>query len=345
MKDQTNVIARAAEPIEAISIHVMRNLFQHLFTVLGSRKKLGMTLLIRAFCTLRVFAMTMTIFIVISSSVNAGIFTDDMGRKIELSEVPSRIISLAPSITETLFYLDLGDRIVGVTDFCNYPEEARKKPSIGFIISPDIEKIVSLKPDLVFATAEGNRPDVVETLKRVGIKVYVLDPHHLEDIFREVLSIGEMTGQIDTAREKVKDLRGKIETIQKRAEGMKRVKILYLISIDPMISAGPGSFIHDLIEIAGGENVAAQSVTRYPRMQMEEIVIKDPEVILGPPDIIENVRAWKRKWDKISAVRHNRIYSIDPDIISRPGPRIVEGLEQVYQYIHANSNFKNQILK
>lgn len=289
---------------------------------------------LRVFVPLWLTPLFMLAPVVSASTGWAKTFTDDMGRKIEISERPSRIISLAPSITEILFYLDLGDRVVGVTDFCNYPEEARKKPSIGFIISPDIEKIVSLKPDLVFATAEGNRPDVVDTLKRVGIKVYVLDPHNFEDIFREVLSIGELTGQTETAREKVRDLRAKIETIKKRAEGMKRVKILYLTSIDPMISAGPGSFIHDLIEIAGGENMAAQLSTRYPRIQMEEIIMRDPEVILGPPDIIENVRAWKRKWDKISAVRNNQIYSIDPDIISRPGPRIVEGLKQVFQYIH-----------
>lgn len=281
--------------------------------------------------------------LVVSASTGwAKTFTDDIGRKIEISERPSRIISLAPSITEILFYLDLGDRVVGVTDFCNYPEEARKKPSIGFIISPDIEKIVSLKPDLVFATAEGNRPDVVDTLKRVGIKVYVLNPHSLEDILQEILSIGEMTGQIDRAREKVEDLRSRIEAIRKRAEGIKRVKILYLISLDPIISAGPGSFIHNLIEIAGGENVAVQLSTRYPRMQMEEIVVRDPEVILGPPDVIKDIGAWKRKWDKIFAIRHNRVYSIDPDIINRPGPRIVEGLEQVFQYIHEKSKIKMQ---
>jgi len=263
-------------------------------------------------------------------------FTDDMGRKVELSESPTRIVSLAPSITEMLFYLDLGERVVGVTAFCNYPEEARRKPSIGFMINPDLEKIVSLQPDLVFATAEGNRRDVVDTLERVGIKVYVLAPYRLEDIFREILSIGEITGEGDRARERVKELKARVEAIRHKTEGVKGIKILYLISTDPIISVGKGSFIHDIIEIAGGENVAANLSTRYPRMQMEDIVVRDPEVILGPPDVIKEVGKWKRRWGKISAIKNDRIYSIDADIVNRPGPRVVEGVEVVYRYIHGD---------
>jgi iron complex transport system substrate-binding protein len=257
-----------------------------------------------------------------------------MGRKVEITKSPERIISLAPSLTEILFYLDLGERVIGVTDFCNYPEEARKRPSIGWLISPNLEKIISLKPDLVFATAEGNRADIVATLERVHVKVYVLSPHSLEDILQEVVSIGKITGQEEIARERVSNLSKRIEAVRKRAEGEKKVRVLYLASADPIISVGPGSFIHDIIEISGGDNIASQSFTRYPRIEMEEIILKDPEVIIAPPDIIETIRSWKSRWDGISAVRHHRIYSIDIDIISRPGPRIVDGLESIYGYLH-----------
>lgn len=264
----------------------------------------------------------------------AKTFTDDTGRKIELSEIPTRIISLAPSITEILFYLNLGDRIVGVTDFCNYPEEAKGKPSVGWLISPDVEKIISLKPDLVFATAEGNRPDIVDTLDRVNIKVYVLSPHNLEDIIREIISVGNITGQDEITKKRTGDLTMHIEAIKKRVKGVQRVRVLYLVSAGPMISVGPGSFIHDIIEIAGGENIMSQSPTRYPRIEMEEVIARDPEVIIVPPELLQSVRSWKDRWGGISAIKHERIYSIDPDIISRPGPRIVDGLEYMYRYIH-----------
>lgn len=282
------------------------------------------------------YLIVLAIFIIAPSSLFAKTFTDDLGRKIDLPQPPQRIVSLAPSITEILFYLGLGNRVAGVTDFCNYPEEARKKPSIGWIISPNVEKIILLRPDLVFVTAEGNRLDIVETLERVHIKVYVFNPHHIEDIMQEILSIGEIAGQGERAREQVSGLSRRIEAVKTKAEESQRVRVLYLISIDPMISVGPGSFIHDMIGISGGENVASRSVARYPRIEMEEIVHRDPEVIIAPSEIIETVRSWKGRWGGISAVKNDRIYPIDMDIVSRPGPRIVEGLERIYGEIHGH---------
>ncbi len=281
--------------------------------------------------------IVLAIFIIAPSSLFAKTFTDDLGRRIELSQPPQRIVSLAPSITEILFYLGLGDRVAGVTDFCDYPEEARKKPSIGWIINPNVEKIILLKPDLVFVTAEGNRPDIVETLERVHIKVYVFNPHRIEDIMKEIVSIGEIGGQEAQAREKVNGLMHRIEAVRKKAEERPRVKVLYLVSMDPMISVGPGSFIHDMIEISGGENVASRAVARYPRIEMEEIVHRDPEVIIAPSEIIETVRSWKGRWSGISAVKNDRIYPIDINIVSRPGPRIVEGLERIYGELHGSA--------
>lgn len=284
--------------------------------------------------TFQVLATALTIFIVVSSYAHANIFTDDIGRRIEIPKRPERIISLAPSITETLFYLNLGDRVIGVTDFCNYPEEASKKTSIGWLVSPDIERIISLKPDLVLATEEGNRRTVVDTLERVNISVYVLNPHSIEDVLKEIISIGKITGEEVPARKKAQDLTYRIETIRNKVGGSRKVRTLYLASAEPMISVGPGSFIYDIIEISGGENVISHSKVRYPRIEMEEIIRRNPEVIITLPELVDTVRSWNGKWDGISAVRYNRIYSIDPDIISRPGPRVVEALEQVYRDIH-----------
>lgn len=283
--------------------------------------------------TISIILLTITL-IFFPLFLYAKTFTDDTGRNIDINEIPSRIISLAPSITEILFYLNLGDRVVGVTDFCNFPVEANSKPRVGWLISPDVEKIISLKPELVFATAEGNRPDVVDTLERVNIRVYVLNPHSIADIMQEIISIGKITGKEEIAIQKVGKMKVYIELIKKKIEGSERIRVLYLVSVDPLISVGPGSFIHDAIEAAGGENVMSKSPTRYPKLGVEEIVARDPEVILIPPELLESVRDWKDRWSGISAVKHNRIYTIDTDIINRPGPRIVEGLEQIYRYIH-----------
>lgn len=295
------------------------------------------------------YILIIFIAIIFSTSVSiAASFTDDLGRKVELPKTPERIISLAPSITEILFYLGLGNKVTAVTDYCDYPEEARHKRKIGWIISPDVEKIISLKPDIVFATAEGNRSDIVDTLERVHIRVYVLDPHTIEDVLREIISIGEITGREKPAKKRVNELSRRINTIKKKVNikhkenerfpiknlRNDKIRVLYLISTEPIVSAGPGSFIHDIINSSGGVNILAQSPVRYPRVEMEEIVLRDPEVIIVSADSSDIKKPWKKRWGSISAVKNDRIYTIDPDIISRPGPRIVEGIEFIYGKIH-----------
>jgi iron complex transport system substrate-binding protein len=285
----------------------------------------------------RFFILLLTVFMFLSSSVIADLFIDDIGRTVSVSNRPQRIISLAPNITEILFYLDLGNKVIAVTDFCNYPEGAKKKPSVGLLLSPDIEKIVSLKPDLIFATAEGNREDIVSNLQRFNMNVYVLNPHSMEDVLREIQRIGNITGQDGIARDKVKNLTNRIDAVKKKVAGSRRVRVLYLVSNEPMISVGPGSFIHDIIEIAGGKNIFSQSPIRYPHVNMEEILSKDPEVIIAPPDVAESIRSWEKRWGDISAIRNKRVYSIETDIISRPGPRIVDGMEEIFKFIYKMS--------
>lgn len=285
----------------------------------------------------RIIILFLIVSIFLSSSVNATLLIDDIGRTVNVSDSPQRIISLAPNITEILFYLNLGNKVVAVTDFCNYPEGAKKKPSVGLLLSPDMEKIVSLKPDLVFATVEGNREDIVSNLQRFNINVYVLNPHSMEDVLMNIRRIGNITGQDGIARDKVKNLTNRIDAIKKKVAGSRRVRVLYLVSHEPMISVGPGSFIHDIIEIAGGMNIFSQSPIRYPHVNMEEILSKDPEVIIAPPDIAESIRSWEKRWGDISAIRNKRVYSIETDIISRPGPRIVDGMEEIFKFIHEMS--------
>ncbi|MCC6543491.1 MAG: cobalamin-binding protein [Nitrospirae bacterium] len=292
---------------------------------------------------LSIFILLVAYLLLFSGSyICAETFTDGTGRKIELSKRPERIVSLAPNITEILFSLKLGDKIAGVTDLCDYPEEARDKPKVGWLISPNIENIISMRPDIVFATTEGNKPEIVDELERMNIKTYVLNPHNINDVINDISAIGDVTGQRKEAREITASLTRRIDSIKKKASIGKPKRVIYLISTDPVISAGPGSFIHDIILTAGGFNVLSDSPIRYPRIDMEELILKDPEVIIVPVDLIGQLQGWKKRWGGISAIKNGMVYTIDPDIVSRPGPRIIDGLEQVHEYIRNNPDINNK---
>ena len=281
-----------------------------------------------------IFTIVLSAILYTAECIYAETFTDGIGRKIELAKRPERIVSLAPNITEILFALQLGHKVAGVTDFCDFPEEARHKPKVGWLISPGIEKIISLRPDIVFATTEGNKPEIVDELERMNIKTYVLNPHDINDVLSDITEIGNVTGQRSIAQELTGSLTRRINTVKKKAMEGRQKRVIYLVSANPIISAGPGSFIHDLIITAGGINVLTDSPIRYPRIDMEEIILKDPEVIIAPDDLTEQIHEWKKRWSGISAIRNGAVYPVNPDIVSRPGPRIVDGLEMIYEYIH-----------
>jgi len=281
-----------------------------------------------------IFTIVLSAILYTAECIYAETFTDGIGRKIELAKRPERIVSLAPNITEILFALQLGHKVAGVTDFCDFPEEARHKPKVGWLISPGIEKIISLRPDIVFATTEGNKPEIVDELERMNIKTYVLNPHDINDVLSDITEIGNVTGQRSIAQELTGSLTRRINTVKKKAMEGRQKRVIYLVSANPIISAGPGSFIHDLIITAGGINVLSDSPIRYPRIDMEEIILKDPEVIIAPDDLTEQIHEWKKRWSGISAIRNGAVYPVNPDIVSRPGPRIVDGLEMIYEYIH-----------
>lgn len=273
-----------------------------------------------------------------SARVLAEVFTDGTGRRIEITKKPERIVSLAPSITEILFSLQLGNKITGVTDFCDYPEEAARKPKVGWLISPSIEKIVTLQPDIVFATTEGNKPEIVDELERMSIKTYVLNPRNIHDVLGDIIAIGDISGRTSVAAERVRSLKSRIDAVEKRLSDGRKRRVMYIVSTDPIISAGPGSFIHDLIVTAGGLNIMSDSPVRYPHVNIEEIISRDPEIIIAPRDQIEQIKGWKSRWGGISALSDGMVFPINPDIVSRPGPRIIDGLELISDYIHKLSD-------
>ncbi|MGE5252810.1 MAG: ABC transporter substrate-binding protein [Planctomycetaceae bacterium] len=268
----------------------------------------------------------------------AATFTDEVGRTVEVNGPPRRIVSVAPNVTEILFALGLGGRLVGVTTYCQYPPEALKIEKIGGYINPSLERIVALRPDLVVGIAEGDLRTFVDKLTALKIPVYIANPRDALDVLTSIRKIGEITFAPEPARKIVRSMEEKMQSIRGKVQGRPRPRVLHILDFNPLISAGKGTFVDDLIRLGGGRNVAETAAGKYPRFSMEEVLVQDPEVILlssmKSQDPLVKQRRWWERWKTISAVKHGRIYVLDSDLIHRPSPRMGEGLEQVARAIH-----------
>lgn len=263
---------------------------------------------------------------------------DSVGNEVTIDSEPLRIISLAPSHTEALYALGLGDRVVGVTEYCNYPPEAVDKPKVGEFSTVDLEQIVGLESDLVLATSI-HAAEIAPALQDRGIVVFVADPQTVSGVMETILIIGQITGQEETADLLVTQMQKRIDAVQESIEDAPRPKVFWELGPE-LFTAGPGSFINDLIVLAGGENVAGDADTQWPQLSVEAIILKDPDVIiLADHNYGQTVEMVKERpgWEEINAVSENRIIELtDDDITSRPGPRVVEGLEFVARALHPN---------
>lgn len=275
-------------------------------------------------------------FVMMISAARAQIvLTDDVQRRVVLPKFAERIVSLAPSITETLFAIGAGDRIAGVTDYCNYPAQARTKPRVGGMIAPSIETIVGLKPDLILLSMEGNVREDFTKLTSFGIPVFVTNPRDLNGIYRSIEQLGRLTGETDRASRLVQSLRAREETVAKNI--VTRRTVLMFVSLQPIIVVGAKTFLAELIERAGGINLAANSGAPYPTFSREAVLKDNPDVLIFLSDIIANpadVVKLYPEWSKLTAFRERRIFSVEADLVSRPGPRALQGLETLSSIIN-----------
>jgi len=264
--------------------------------------------------------------------------TDEIGRSINISPSPQRIVSLAPGITETLYALGLDNKIVGVTSFCNWPPSALKKQRIGGFINPSIEQIVSLKPDLVIATADGNRPDTVRQLERIGMTVYVTNPSDTNGILGSISHLGEITARKNAATKLVRHLQKRLSNIEDQIRHKRKPRVFFQIGLEPLITIGGKTLINEVIQRAGGINIASNDTARYPRYSPEGIMAGLPDIILFAPMANDKeftaVRNFWMKFEGIPAVKNNRIYPIDTDLISRASVRIVDAIETMALIFH-----------
>jgi len=269
----------------------------------------------------------------------AGAIVDDLGRTVQIDEVPRRIVSLAPANTEILFALGLGDRVVGVTEYCNYPPEAGGKEKIGGFATPDLERIVALAPDLVLAGGI-HQKEVIPGLEEVGLTVFALKPENLAGIMESIRAVGVITGRETAASEVTAQMESRLEAITDETKNVERTpRVLYVTWHDPLWSVGSGDMIHELIEKAGGENIF-RDITGHTVVSLEAVLVRDPEVIIacsGHGEAGDKPFAWAKQEARLgvtAARRDNRVYEVDADLVGRSGPRAVDALEWFAYFIH-----------
>jgi iron complex transport system substrate-binding protein len=267
----------------------------------------------------------------------AGEVTDMLGRRVRIPDRAARIVSLAPSITETVFVLGDGERLVGVTDYCDYPPEARGKPRVGGISTPSFEAILALRPDLVLATSESNYAEHVERLSSLGLPVYVIRPIDFETVLESIERIGGVLGREALARARVDSMRRDADAIGRAVAGAPRPRVLYVVWPNPLIAPGRATLITELLQRAGGESVTGAEPLAYPRLSLETVVERRPDRIIvgrhGQGSAEDLLRGWERL-TAIAAVREGRVYAVDGDVVHRPGPRMIEALRALARVIH-----------
>jgi iron complex transport system substrate-binding protein len=260
---------------------------------------------------------------------------DELGREVRVPDHPHRLVCLAPSITETVFKLGRGDDVVGITDFTKFPPEALKKPSVGGVIDPSLEKLVSLKPDLVLAMGDLNNTDLIRAIDKLGFPVFAVDPHGLHDIYRAIADIGKAIDADREASDLVASLQAREAVVRQRVSAKSKPRLFFLLWPDPITTAGRRAFVTDLIEAAGGVSVTADLPNEWPHLSLEAVLADQPEYLLlvrgGEVNLAE--LRHQGNWMKLQAVRDGKVYYVDEGI-QFPSPAALNALEDLASQLH-----------
>ncbi|MBN1930655.1 MAG: cobalamin-binding protein [Desulfobacterales bacterium] len=263
---------------------------------------------------------------------------DQIGRKVLVPDNPQRVVAMAPSVTEIIFDIGKGHCLKGVTRFSDFPSEAQTIPKVGSYVHLNLEKIVALQPDLCIAINDGNPKEVADRLESFKIPVYVIDPKDLKTVMQTILEIGKLLNADTEADHLVQNMQSRIQQVQALVTKTHfRPRVFFQIGITPIVSAGTQTFIHELIEMAGGKNLAEGSIF-YPRFAKEQVLKLAPEVFIITSMArncdFERVKAEWSRWPRVPAVKNQRIFLVNSDFFDRPTPRLINGLELLLQLIH-----------
>jgi len=260
---------------------------------------------------------------------------DSIGRSVTLESEPQKIISLSPAITEILFAIGVGDKIAGVTDYCDYPAKALKKPRVGSFKEPNMEVIISSQPEVVFVSA-GIQEQFAKQFNDLGIKVIALDANNFEQVLDNIKLAGRVAGAGPKSLEVARDMGERMDAVKETvAQSKTSPSVFFEVWDDPLMTAGPGSFIDDLITKAGGTNIAGDANKEFAEFSLEALIDRNPDIYIlndhahTPEDIKK-----RSGYEGSKAIRNNNVYSIEDDLVTLPGPRIIEGLEQMARIIH-----------
>lgn len=271
---------------------------------------------------------------------------DGLGDEVTIDRLPERIISIAPSQTEIIYALGIQHKLVAVSDSCDYPAEALTKEKVGSSWGINIERVIELEPDLVFVYGEGDL-EAVAQMEAAGITVVKYMPESIEEIFSLIEDTGKLTNTSEMAQELIDTMTARRDNILEKVKGQPVKRVFYQVWDEPLMTAGTGSFIDELIQLAGGENIAADGSGAYPQFSTETLVERDPEIFLAPAHMEEAMNLSEEEktqlinqiksrpgYGEITAIQNNEIHLLEPNIVSRPGTRIIDALELIARAIH-----------
>lgn len=263
---------------------------------------------------------------------------DLVGRRVIVPDHPSRVVSLAPSLTEMVFALGAEELLAGVSLYSDYPPRAAELPKVGSYVHPDLERIVALKPDLCLAVKDGNPREAVERLEALGIPVYAVNPKNLADVMDTMTALGRLLGRAEKAREIVESMDRRIRAVDERMAGVtSRPRVFFQIGASPIVSVGRSTFAHEIITRAGGINVA-EGPDPYPRFSVEQVLGLRPDVIvvssMDRGRIHREIQAGWMRWRGLPAVENGRVFLVESNLFDRPTPRLVDGLEVLARLLH-----------
>jgi iron complex transport system substrate-binding protein len=267
------------------------------------------------------------------ATINAREITDDSNRRVLLPQKVERAISLAPNLTESVFAIDAGERLIGITEYCNFPaDETKKIQKVGDTIKPNIETILALKPQVILVSTASQLENFTKQLEENNIAVFITNPTDLDGIFRNLTQLGEIFGKTEKAVELLAQLRKRLASVEAKTSKARDLKVFVQISKEPLYTIGKLSFLNDLINRAGGISVTQSIAEAFPKLSKETALASNPDVIIlsESPDNMEA----NDLFNNSPAAKNKRIYKLNADIISRPTPRLVDALEIIAKHLH-----------
>jgi ABC-type Fe3+-hydroxamate transport system substrate-binding protein len=261
--------------------------------------------------------------------------TDELGHSVTVPDHPHRIICLTPNIIDTVFALGAADDVIARTDFVEYPAIAKQKQSVGSIMTPSFEMILSLHPDLVLAMPHANPQTTLDQIQRHGIPLYLVDPHGISGIFRSITDLGDALNRGPQASEVVARLQRRVSAVQTRVKGKPVVSVYMPIAYEPNLTIGKGSFITEIIQAAGGHSITADIDQEWPEISMETVIARAPQALLLFDDAEFTIDILQKRpgWSVLPAVRNRRVYTVDKRI-DFPSPIAIEALEDLAREFH-----------